>query len=324
VARSISKSKSRKGPVADVETVARFRDDFFKQVAEVIRGNQSTLESLLVSILAGGHVLLIGPPGLGKTLLVKATSRLLGLDFHRIQFTPDLMPADITGSEIMDPAKGTFRFVEGPVFANIVLADEINRTPPRTQAALLQAMEERQVNVGRKEYPLDNPFFVLATQNPIEQEGTYPLPEAQLDRFLFSIELDYPEYEDEVAIATMRSHSKVDNLKPVVDPKSILAFQQLVPEFPMGESLVKCCVDLVRRSRNDEQVRFGAGPRASQALVTAARAAALLQGDSIVAKSHIRQIAVQVLQHRLVLEWDALSSGLAPAALVQEWVDEIL
>jgi MoxR-like ATPase len=322
------KAKSRPGDVEMVKLVEQFQKDVFQDISKRVKGNINIIEGLLTAILSQGHVILIGVPGLGKTLLVKCLASLLQLDFSRIQFTPDLMPSDITGSEIIEETtRGSrkFKFIKGPVFANVILADEINRTPPRTQSALLQAMEEKQVNVRGGNYALDLPFFVLATQNPIEQEGTYPLPEAQLDRFLFSLKLDYPNIDEEKEIAILDTSLNNKSLKSVLSKKALLEFQGLVKRVPFSDKLLEKVVALVRNTRpnpesGSEYIRYGAGPRASQAIVQASKAKALLEGSFAVDDSHVRKVAKDVLRHRIILNYQALAEGFDPDDILDELI----
>lgn len=303
------------------------------EVAKRIVGQEQVMEEVLLAIVAGGHALLVGVPGLAKTLLIKSISEAMRLDFRRVQFTPDLVPSDITGSEIMEEDHATgqrnFRFVKGPIFSNIVLADEINRAPPRTQAALLEAMQERHVTAAGTTMPLPAPFFVLATQNPIEQEGTYPLPEAQLDRFLFDIRVGYPSEHEEVGI--LRSTTAVDKtqLKPVLDGQQTLALQRLVRELPAADPALEYAARLVRSTRPDQAnipplvkqyVRWGAGPRAGQALILGAKAYALLNGRLTVAPDDIRRVAHPVLRHRVLTNFAAEAEGVS----VERVIDELL
>lgn len=280
-------------------------------VAKVIVGQADVVEKLVISILCNGHSLLVGVPGLAKTLLVRTLADALDLSFKRIQFTPDLMPGDITGSEILDENR-KFRFVKGPVFANIILADEINRTPPKTQAALLEAMQERNVTASGIEYKLPAPFFVLATQNPIEQEGTYPLPEAQLDRFIFHIQVDYPSFEEEVQIVRETTQSRVIEIPKVLTAEEIEYFQQLVRQVPVPDNVLHYAVNLVRKTRpeleNDfarKYLSWGAGPRASQNLILAGKAYALLRGKYSPDIEDVKAIAPDVLRHRIVRNYKA-------------------
>ena len=277
------------------------------EIAKVIIGQDSAVQSLLVSIFTGGHCLLVGVPGLAKTLMVNTLSKALGLSFNRIQFTPDLMPSDITGTEILDENR-KFRFVKGPVFANILLADEINRTPPKTQAALLEAMQEKSVTVGGNSYRLDAPFFVLATQNPIEQEGTYPLPEAQLDRFMFNIKLDYPSFEEEMEIVKRTTVDIDSNLQVVLSAQEILDCQSAIRRMPVPDNVVSYAVGLVNATRPDvagnelahKYLSWGAGPRASQYLVMGAKTRAAFSGKYSPDREDVDAVATEVLRHRLV------------------------
>jgi len=284
-----------------------------EQVARRIVGQENPLEEVLLAILAGGHALLVGVPGLAKTLMIRSVAEAMRLEFRRVQFTPDLVPSDITGTEILEEDQKTghreFRFVHGPIFANIVLADEINRAPPRTQAALLEAMQERHVTAAGTTMSLPSPFFVLATQNPIEQEGTYPLPEAQLDRFLFDIRVGYPSAQDEIGILRRTTSSDEVILAPVLDGPSVLALQRLVREVPAAEPALEYAATLARATRPQEPraparvkqyVRWGAGPRAGQALVLGAKAYALLHGRLAVAPEDIQRVARPVLRHRIL------------------------
>jgi MoxR-like ATPase len=278
----------------------------------VIVGQDRAIKQLLVSIIAGGHALLESNPGLAKTLLVKTTASCIGLDFSRIQCTPDLMPADITGTTIIDEIGGgkKFRFEPGPVFSNIVLADEINRASPKTQSALLEAMQEKQVTVGNKTYALDRPFFILATQNPIEMEGTFPLPEAQLDRFLLKIFMEYPTMDEELEILeryTIRAEPKVS---PQVSKEEVIALQKLCRDIPIADDLKRAVVNLVLATRNWDGVQYGASPRASIGLILSAKARAFLQGRNYVSKEDLHVMAYPVLRHRIILGFEAERKGL--------------
>jgi len=284
-----------------------------------------------MALLAGGHALLVGVPGLAKTLMIKSVSEAMDLDFRRIQFTPDLVPSDITGTEIMeeDTATGSrsFRFVKGPIFANIVLADEINRAPPRTQAALLEAMQEHRVTAAGETMPLPEPFFVLATQNPIEQEGTYPLPEAQLDRFLFDVRVGYPDEDAEVGILRSTTGADFEPLRPVIDGEETRALQRLVRDIPAADPALRFAARLARATRPNESdasdtikkyVRWGAGPRAGQALILGAKAHALLAGRFAVSPADIIRVARPVLRHRVLTNFRAESEGVSSDALIDE------
>lgn len=296
------------------------------QLSKVIVGQDAVIEELLLSLFVQGHALIVGVPGLAKTLLVSTLAKALELDFNRVQFTPDLMPTDITGTEVIQEDKATrerhFKFIHGPIFANVVLADEINRTPPKTQAALLQAMQERKVTVGGQTYPLPEPFFVLATQNPIEQEGTYPLPEAQLDRFIFQINIGYPSYNEEKLIVNQATSASGTEVKGVLNAKEILALQHIVRRVPVADSVVDYAVKLARATRPQEAngsgasseiakkwIGWGAGPRASQSLILAAKARSLLKGNITPSVEDVRALAHPVLRHRLVLSFQAQAEG---------------
>ncbi len=305
------------------------REKIQSQLSQVIIGQNEVIEELLISLFSRGHCLLEGVPGLAKTLMISTLSRALNLSFSRIQFTPDLMPADITGTEIIEENKTTgsrqFRFLEGPLFSNVILADEVNRTPPKTQAALLEAMQERQVTVGRVRHKLSDPFFVLATQNPIEQEGTYPLPEAQQDRFMFKVFVKYPNFSEEFEIARRTTASMVDSVAPVLAAEEILELQRLVRDVPITDHLVRYTLSLVRQTRIgepgipdfvQEQVSWGAGPRAVQFLILGAKARALLHGRTHVAVEDIQALAKPVLRHRLVMNFAAESEGVTQDQIV--------
>ena len=291
-----------------------------REIDKVMVGQNVAIEQLLVAIISGGHALLESNPGLAKTLLVKTTALSLGLDYSRIQCTPDLMPADITGTTIIDETDGgkKFRFEAGPVFSNIVLADEINRASPKTQSALLEAMQEKQVTVGNKTYLLDRPFFILATQNPIEMEGTFPLPEAQLDRFLLKIFMEYPSKADELEILeryTIRGEPKVEK---VVSKEEVIALQQLCRDIPVSDELKKTVVDLVQATRKWEGVQYGASPRASIGLILSAKARAFLQGRNYASKEDLHVMAYPVLRHRIILGFEAERKGLTRDQVVTD------
>ena len=288
-----------------------------KEIGKVIVGQNEVIHDTILSIFCQGHVLLVGVPGLAKTLLINTIGQALGLSFNRIQFTPDLMPSDIVGTEILDESR-QFKFVKGPVFANIILADEINRTPPKTQAALLEAMQEKNVTVSGKTYKLSEPFFVLATQNPIEQEGTYPLPEAQLDRFMFNLMLDYPSYEEEIAVVKNTTAVNNNKVEAVMSAEEILYFQQLVRRVPVPDNVYEYAVNFVSKTRpNTERAHefankylsWGAGPRASQYLIIGAKANALMSGKFSPDIEDVKKVAVPVLRHRLVRNYTAQAEG---------------
>ena len=290
-----------------------------KEIGKIIVGQNEVIHDTILSIFCQGHVLLVGVPGLAKTLLINTIGQALGLSFNRIQFTPDLMPSDIVGTEILDESR-QFKFVKGPVFANIILADEINRTPPKTQAALLEAMQEKNVTVSGKTYKLSEPFFVLATQNPIEQEGTYPLPEAQLDRFMFNLMLDYPSYEEEIAVVKNTTAANNNKVEAVMNAEEILYFQQLVRRVPVPDNVYEYAVSLVSKTRpNTERAHewankylsWGAGPRASQYLIIGAKANALMSGKFSPDIEDVKKVAVPVLRHRLVRNYTAQAEGVS-------------
>ena len=321
----------------DVQQLARLHQavqDLRTQVGERIVGQTDTVEGMLTAILSGGHALLVGVPGLAKTLMISTLAEALDLSFNRIQFTPDLMPSDITGTEIIEEdlttGKRAFRFVHGPVFAQVVLADEINRTPPKTQAALLQALQEHQVTVGGTTYRLAEPFFVLATQNPLEQEGTYPLPEAQLDRFMLELRVGYPSRAEEEQIVERTTGSRVGTVKPVLDAAALVQMQELVRRIPVSKELIKAAVQLTRLTRPSEAsapdfvkefVEWGAGPRASQYLVLGAKARAAMAGRPMADLDDVKEVARQVLRHRLVTNFAAEAAERSADDLIQELVE---
>ena len=297
------------------------------EVNKIIIGQDEAVESLLTAVFSGGHCLLVGVPGLAKTLMVNTLSRALGLTFSRIQFTPDLMPSDITGTEILDESR-QFRFIKGPVFANIVLADEINRTPPKTQAALLEAMQEKVVTVSGKGYRLEEPFFVLATQNPIEQEGTYPLPEAQLDRFMFDVRLDYPTFEEEMSIVKETTVDKGSDVRVVLSAEEISMYQQTIRRMPVVDNVCEYAVRLVTATRPmgkgeslaDKYISWGAGPRASQYLIIGARTHAALRGKYSPDIEDVRAVAHNVLRHRIVRNYYAEAENISTDELIGKLV----
>ncbi|MDP6152026.1 MAG: AAA family ATPase [Phycisphaeraceae bacterium] len=307
-----------------------------EQIARVIVGQSMVIDDILTAIFADGHALMVGVPGLAKTLIVSTIARAIDLKFNRIQFTPDLMPADITGTEVIEQDTSTgqrvFRFVHGPVFANILLADEINRTPPKTQAALLQAMQERQVTSGGQTYDLPSPFFVLATQNPIEQEGTYPLPEAQLDRFMFTLKVGYPSPREELQIVQSNPVQIQQQVQPIMTGEQIVSLQKMVRQVPVSNHVALYCVKLGRSTRPEdaiappfvkELVTWGIGPRATQALALAAKARAALRGEYNVTAEHVRLVAPIVLRHRLIPNYHAESQGIDADQLIQRLLDEV-
>jgi len=317
-----------------VERVARARDELVGEIDRRIVGQRGVVEHLLVALLAGGHVLLVGVPGLAKTMMVKTLSSALSLVFSRIQFTPDLMPSDITGTDILEEREDggrAFRFLEGPIFCNLLLADEINRTPPKTQAALLQAMQELAVTAGGRTYELERPFLVFATQNPIEQSGTYPLPEAQLDRFMLQIDVGYPSQDEELEIVKRTTVGEFAPVKKLLEHSQILALQDLVPRVPAADHVIEFAVRLVRASRPDDPaatdlikryVTWGAGPRAAQMLVLAAKARTLLRGRFAVDLGDVAALAPAVLRHRLVLSFEAEAEGVRADTLIAELIEQ--
>lgn len=296
-----------------------------KEIAKTIIGQKDVVQLLITSIFCGGHSLLVGVPGLAKTLLVQTISNALGLHFNRIQFTPDLMPSDVIGAETLDQERN-FRFIKGPIFSNVILADEINRTPPKTQSALLEAMQEGAVTTGGKNYVLDKPFFVLATQNPIEQEGTYPLPEAQLDRFMFMIKLDYPSMDEELEIIKQTTSGEERKPESVLSREEILTFQKLVRKVPVPDNVFEYIVKLVHKSRpqtahssseSNEYLEWGAGPRASQFLVLAAKCNALLKGKYSPDIEDVQKVAVPIMRHRVVLNFKAEAAGMNEEEIIR-------
>jgi len=320
----------------DEDVLLKFADAYARlrgEIAQVIVGQDAVIEELLTALFVGGHCLLVGVPGLAKTLLVSTVARSLSLKFSRIQFTPDLMPSDITGTEVLeeDPAtrRRVFRFIEGPVFANVVLADEINRTPPKTQSALLQAMQEYQVTAGGNTYRLEKPFFVLATQNPIELEGTYPLPEAQLDRFMFNIKVDYPSDDEELRIIDTTTSRELAAPAQVLSGADIVAMQQLVRSVPVSESVLRYAVRLIRASRDEklpevgQYLSWGAGPRAGQYLILGAKARAIMSGRTTPGVEDVRAMAPPVLRHRLVTNFHAEADGVTTDDLVRRLLDAV-
>ncbi len=322
----------------DLQIIEEFKNaykEIVQQIEKVIIGQRRIIDELLISLFSKGHCLLIGVPGLAKTLLISTLSHILDLKFSRIQFTPDLMPSDITGTEILEEdrttGKKTFRFIRGPVFANIILADEINRTPPKTQAALLQAMQEHEVSASGSTFKLDEPFFVLATQNPIEQEGTYPLPEAQLDRFMFNVWIDYPSKEEEIQIVQATTGNYNPKLEPVIDAHKIIELQQLVRRVPVADIVVTYAVELVRKTRPDyplspsfvkDWISWGAGPRASQYLIIGAKSKCILEGRTTPDLDDIRAVAKPVLRHRIVTNFNAEADGINTVKIIDQLLQQ--
>ncbi len=312
--------------VTAIENLVKKHAQLKSEIAKVIVGQHDAIDHVLLSILCGGHSLLIGVPGLAKTLLVNTVSQALGLDFKRIQFTPDLMPSDILGSEILDENRH-FKFIKGPIFSNIILADEINRTPPKTQAALLEAMQEKSVTVAGHHYKLEAPFFVLATQNPIEQEGTYPLPEAQLDRFMFSINLEYPSFDEEVQVVKNTTSDLNQKVLSVMSAQEIIEAQQLIRRIPVADNVVEYAVKLVGKTRPNmsgvpeiisNYIDWGAGPRASQNLVLAAKANAAVNGKFSPDIEDVQAVASGVLRHRIVKNYKAEAEGITEDKIIKE------
>ncbi len=315
----------------DVEAMDALRnkfDELKNEITKVIYGQDEVVSQVLISLFSKGHVLLIGVPGLAKTLLVTSISQILGLKYNRIQFTPDLMPSDIIGTEILDNERH-FKFIEGPLFANIILADEINRTPPKTQSALLETMQERAITTAGQHFKLDDPFFVLATQNPIEQEGTYPLPEAQLDRFMFSVWLDYPKYEDELTIVKNTTSSLKIELKPIITGTEIIYFQDLIRKVPINDNVLQYAVKLAAKTRpgsefaadiSNQYLKWGAGPRASQYLVLGAKTHAALHGKYSPDIEDVKAIAPSILRHRIIKNYKAEAENIS----VDNIIDKLL
>jgi MoxR-like ATPase len=331
----VTKARQARG---DTESASALRDAYGAlraEIAKVIVGQEMVVEQLLIALLARGHCLLIGVPGLAKTLLIRTLAQVLDLKFSRIQFTPDLMPSDITGTEIIEEKTSTgskvFKFIRGPVFANIVLADEINRTPPKTQAALLEAMQEHRVTAAGQTYTLEEPFFVLATQNPIEQEGTYPLPEAQLDRFMFNLWLDYPSPEEEVQIVKSTTSLFAPDVRHILTGEQISSFQDLIRRVPVADNVIEYAVDLTRQTRPKtdhapgfikEWLSWGAGPRASQYLILGAKTRALLTGRHTPDIDDVREMAGPVLRHRIVPNFNAEADGISSIEIIYRLVQE--
>ena len=317
--------------LAAVEQIRDARIQIGQEVGQVIVGQESIVEQILVALFSSGHALLVGVPGLAKTLLVRTIASALSLEYNRIQFTPDLMPADITGTEVIQENRTSgqreYRFLKGAIFANIVLADEINRTPPKTQAALLEAMQERQVTVSGTRHPLPTPFFVLATQNPIEQEGTYPLPEAQLDRFMFLVHIDYPSEDEELEIVKRTTVETLPQTNAIIDSETVNKLQSLVRRIPIADHIARRAVRLARATRNDgsdsikmaqEYIQWGAGPRASQFLVLAAKARAAIHGRVVVEWEDIEAMALPILRHRIKLNFRAAAEGVTSDELIKD------
>jgi len=311
--------------VAAVEQFVKKYKDLKQEIAKVIVGQDDVVNQILISVFSGGHSLLIGVPGLAKTLMVNTIAQALGLDFKRIQFTPDLMPSDILGSEILDEDRH-FKFVKGPIFSNIILADEINRTPPKTQAALLEAMQERAVTVAGHHYKLDLPYFVLATQNPIEQEGTYPLPEAQLDRFMFAINLEYPSFKEEVQVVKATTSDEKVKVDALFSPGEILEYQHVIRRIPVADNVIEYAVGMVGKTRPNsdaapelvkQYIDWGAGPRASQNLILAAKTHAAINGKFSPDNEDVKAVATSVLRHRIIKNYKAEAEGISEKQVIK-------
>ncbi|WP_430399142.1 AAA family ATPase [Flavobacterium sp.] len=312
--------------VATIQQLVQKQKELKQEIAKVIVGQDEVVNQIILSVFAGGHALLIGVPGLAKTLMVNTVSQVLGLNFKRIQFTPDLMPSDILGSEILDENR-QFKFIKGPIFSNIILADEINRTPPKTQAALLEAMQERAVTVAGHHYQLDLPYFVLATQNPIEQEGTYPLPEAQLDRFMFAIKLEYPTFDEEVNVVKATTSNHKPQVKALFTAQEIIDFQNVIRKIPVADNVIEYAVTLVSKTRPDNAlatdfvktyIDWGAGPRASQNLILAAKTQAALNGKFSPDIEDVQAVATGILRHRIIKNYKADAEGITEEDIVKK------
>lgn len=312
--------------VQALQNLVRKQNDLKQEIAKVIVGQKSVIDEIVLSIFSGGHALLVGVPGLAKTLMVNTISQALGLNFKRIQFTPDLMPSDILGSEILDETRN-FKFIKGPIFANIILADEINRTPPKTQAALLEAMQEKSVTIAGSHYKLGLPFFVLATQNPIEQEGTYPLPEAQLDRFMFAINLDYPTFEEEVQVVKSTTSDYNVQVNSLFNAQEIIEYQQLIRKIPVPDNVIEYAVRLVSKTRPKDSnaldfvknyLDWGAGPRASQNLILGAKTHAAFNGKYSPDIEDVQAVAVSILRHRIVKNYKADAEGITEEMIIKK------
>jgi len=312
--------------VTAIHNLVQKRNELKNEIAKIIVGQDAVVDQILLCIFSGGHALLIGVPGLAKTLMINTLSQALGLDFKRIQFTPDLMPSDILGSEILDENRN-FKFIKGPIFSNIILADEINRTPPKTQAALLEAMQERSVTIAGQHHKLDLPYFVLATQNPIEQEGTYPLPEAQLDRFMFAIKLEYPTFEEEVQVVKRTTSDVKTEINPLFTAQEIIDFQHLIRRIPVADNVIEYAVTLVSKTRPDNALSndfvknyldWGAGPRASQNLILAAKAHAAFNGKFSPDIEDVQAVATGILRHRIIKNYKADAEGITEEVIIKK------
>jgi MoxR-like ATPase len=314
--------------VAAIHNLVQKRNELKTEIAKIIVGQDAVIDQILLCVFSGGHALLVGVPGLAKTLMVNTLAQALGLDFKRIQFTPDLMPSDILGSEILDENR-QFKFIKGPIFSNIILADEINRTPPKTQAALLEAMQERSVTIAGQNYKLALPYFVLATQNPIEQEGTYPLPEAQLDRFMFAIKLDYPSFDEEVNVVKRTTSNVINPINPLFTAQEIIDFQHLIRRIPVADNVIEYAVTLVSKTRPDNDLSnefvknyldWGAGPRASQNLILAAKANAAFNGKFSPDIEDVKAVATGILRHRIIKNYKADAEGITEEMIIDKLI----
>jgi MoxR-like ATPase len=312
--------------VTAMHNLVQKRTALKKEIAKIIVGQDAVIDQIVLAIFSGGHALLVGVPGLAKTLMVNTLAQALGLNFKRIQFTPDLMPSDILGSEILDENR-QFKFIKGPVFSNIILADEINRTPPKTQAALLEAMQERSITIAGNQYQLDLPYFVLATQNPIEQEGTYPLPEAQLDRFMFAIKLEYPTFEEEVQVVKQTTSDVKSEIQPLFTSQEIIDFQYLIRRIPVADNVIEYAVTLVGKTRPDSLLSndfvknyldWGAGPRASQNLILAAKAHAAFNGKFSPDIEDVKAVSIGILRHRIIKNYKADAEGITEEMIINQ------
>lgn len=331
-----SSALSKTKDVEMVEKIESAKKRIVEELKKIIVGQENIIDLLLISLFAKGHSLLVGVPGLAKTLIISSLARVLNLKFNRVQFTPDLMPSDITGTEVLEEDRTTgkrvFKFLKGPIFTNILLADEINRTPPKTQAALLQAMQEYKVTIAGTTYELESPFQVFATQNPIEQEGTYPLPEAQLDRFMFEIDIGYPSFAEEVVIMTTTTSAYTPELKRVLVPEEIGVLQELVRRVPVGDHVINYCVKLVRSTRPEDEkapkfvkdwVKWGASPRSAQHLILGGKARAILNGRYAVSVDDIKALAIPALKHRIIPNLHAEAEGVSAEVIIRKLLDEV-
>lgn len=320
--------------IKDLEKLSKAKDSFDNEISKIIVGQTKIINQIFIAILCNGHIVLEGVPGLAKTLLINSIAKAMDLKFNRIQFTPDLMPSDITGTEIIQENKSNgkreFKFFKGPIFSNIVLADEINRTPPKTQSALLQSMQEKQITIGNKTYELEKPFFVFATQNPIEQEGTYPLPEAQLDRFMFNLIIDYPNHDEEITIVKKMKQINEHTIKPVINIDDLIIWQNLVSNIPVADNVIDFAVTYVRLTRKNKMnkslnkwLNWGAGPRASAMLISAAKANALLNNRTTPNINDVQEMIKPILRHRIIPNFTAEAEGVSRDEILQEILDSM-